>query len=81
MNTRMRNKDGQLSQYAFACGYIQREETETQWLDLYHDGACYHVKYYNFETGEKSWDCFAMGELTQARKHWHKLKRQYFKKA
>ena len=43
--SKFRTKKGELSRYAFACGYVQEKETEGVITRFYHDGgACYHVR-------------------------------------
>lgn len=63
-------KTGELSEYSFSCGYIQREEKNGIQLDLYHDG-CYHVRAYDFDNHDRLfWDGFPT--LTEARKSFRK---------
>lgn len=57
-------RSGWLSDYALACGYIERLDLKyedgmsTMWLSLWLDG-CYHVRAHNFATGERMfWDSF-----------------------
>lgn len=62
------NKDGSLTAYSFACGYIECKEKDTLHLDLWHEGACYHVK----------------ASTDKARLFWHSFEklgeaRRYFK--
>lgn len=54
------NKDGSLTVYSFACGYVQRENG---W-DLHKDG-CWHVQ------GHGEW--YSFDTLTEARKEWRRL--------
>ena len=65
MTDKFRTKAGRLTPYALACGYIERKETETLRLDLWHEGACFHVRA-NDTTARLLWECF--DTLTQARK-------------
>lgn len=74
-------KDGQLSQYAFACGYIQRasETGDNNYMvkrfDLYNDG-CYHVQGYDFEQNARlCWESF--NNITDARKFWKLMTREH----
>lgn len=72
MSTKFRNKSG-LTAQALACGYIQRAQLETlltrSRIDLYHEGACYHVRGYDFkERGRLVWERF--DKLSEARKAW-----------
>ena len=60
------NSTGTLTTYAFACGYIERKETPALRLDLWHEGACYHVRAHNFNEGARLfWQSF--DRLTDAR--------------
>ena len=60
---KFRNKDGSLTAYSFACGYIE-ERNDCQ---LYKDG-CWHVK------GRGKWECF--DTLTEARKFFRAFARK-----
>lgn len=64
MKNKFRNKNGALSIYAFACGYIQEAEHNGARVELFKDG-CWHVKTHG-EDGSKNWECF--DTLTPARK-------------
>ena len=57
-------KDGQKSQYALACGYIQSYEKDDIKVSLYQDG-CYHIKTYENDS-RISWECY--DTIAQARK-------------
>jgi len=57
-NSKFRNKDGSLTRYSFACGYV--EVGRDGWR-LYRDGCCYHVK-----RSFNEW--FTFDGLTEARK-------------
>lgn len=62
-----RTKDGQLSAYAFACGYVQAFEKDDTRLEFYHSGACFHVRYSDkTHRAIDNWDCFL--KLAEARK-------------
>jgi hypothetical protein len=60
-----KNKNGDLSVYSFACGYIQEKETLSGRVELYRDGS-WHVR--KFDKGERLlWDCFdTLGEARKA---------------
>lgn len=75
-----------LTCYSFACGYIQRAELKHplphKVVDLYRDGACWHVKAYDYGLdndgqGRLSWDSF--DSLTAARIRWDEKVREVFK--
>lgn len=71
---RFRIKSGELSQYAFVCGYLQQIELDNTRLTLWHEGACYHVRAHEFEgRGRLFWNSFE--SLTEARKCYRKAKR------
>lgn len=55
--TKFYNADGTLTAYSFACGYIERKERDALRLDLWHEGACYHVKASNNQ-GRIYWHSF-----------------------
>lgn len=50
---RFRNKNGDLSVYALACGYLQVREKGGIEYRLWHEGACFHVRAVNSETRER----------------------------
>jgi hypothetical protein len=55
----IRNKNGELSEYGFLCGYIERENRFNIMLDLYLDGNTYHVKAYDYENHKRLfWEVF-----------------------
>lgn len=78
-DTRFTNKDGSLTGYALACGYIERKtyysrngEAYTQ-VSLWREGNVYHVRAHEFNgQGRISWDSFDLGELHVARRAWRK---------
>ena len=78
MDNRFRNKNGDLSPYAFACGYIQWQSADgtelgryTDGKELYRDGAVWHVKQYT-DGKRVSWDGFDV--LGDARNHYNSIK-------
>lgn len=46
-------KQGKLTRYAMACGYIEKTETPTHFINLMMDGSVIMVRTYNRETGSK----------------------------
>lgn len=71
---KFRNSKGRLTHYAFACGYIERKETESVRLELWHEGACFHVKAHNFaEHCRLFWESFHT--LGEARRFFDKQSR------
>jgi len=71
-NSRFRNKDGSLSAYALACGYIQRRDTAPNVsITLWHEGACYHVRKHDHNTGRRAF-WHSTESLTEARRVFRK---------
>ena len=74
MKDKFRLSNGELSRYAFACGYIQTTTKGDIRTELYTDGACYHVRQFNDNTHERiRWDSLDSNSLTLARKHYRNL--------
>lgn len=70
-------KNGELTAYSFACGYIQRAVIGGAGgvqLDLWREGACYHVRGHKYGEGRLFWDSY--DTLGEARKAFHKAKAQ-----
>ncbi len=63
---RFRNKNGDLSVYALACGYVQHRRHGWLRLALWHEGACFHVRAHGIETGERVF--WFSGKLGEARR-------------
>mgnify|MGYP000959259406 FL=1 len=76
MKSKFYNKSGDLSLYAFLCGYVQREETERMRKELFLEHATFHVKAYQLKDGFFSdvifWNVF--DSLTEAREKYKSLK-------
>lgn len=53
MNARLLTKNGKLTRYAMACGYIEKTETPTHFITLMMDGNTITVRTYNRETRER----------------------------
>lgn len=78
MNTqqspKFKNKDGSLTAYSFACGYVQEFELNGVRLQLYHEGAVYQVRAHDHNTGTRlfwdSFDSYIAGGLGLARKRY-----------
>lgn len=74
-----RNKNGDLDRYAMACGYVQRIEQGQLRLDLWREGACYHVRAHEFgDTGRGRlfWESF--NKLTDARRFYRRQRAVLF---
>lgn len=67
------NKNGTLTAYAFACGYIEKRTLATDGGEatLYRDGACWHVQARDDARGRFLWECF--DTLTPARAFFRKV--------
>lgn len=77
MQTKFTNKNGTLTVYAFACGYIEQKETDDLRLQLWREGNCWHVRAHNFAEHKRVfWECF--DQLTPARKFFSQQKRELF---
>jgi len=74
MSKKFKNKDGSLNGYAFACGYIQREEKNGKYKEIYMEDNHYHIK--NGVIGEsfENWEVYSNDELTKARKFYRSIK-------
>lgn len=46
-------KQGKLTRYAMACGYIEKTETPKHFITLMMDGSVIMVRTYNRESGER----------------------------
>ena len=74
---KFKTKAGRLTLYALACGYIERKETEALRLDLWHEGAAFHVRAHDFAHHNRVfWESF--GTLTAARKFFDLKNRELF---
>lgn len=62
---KFRNKDGSLTRYALACGYVEEEAG----VKLYGDGAVYQVK--GWICNKLEWESY--DELTPAKKAFKKM--------
>jgi len=76
---KFRNKNGELSAYAFACGYVQQKDFGKINLSFYHEGGnCYSVQAYDFGKSEKIfWDSFE--KLGDARKRFRQAVKELSK--
>jgi len=66
------NKDSSLTLYSLACGYIERTEKDGISIELWQEGACFHVRKHERNKGERvfweSFECYIPGSITKARK-------------
>ncbi len=72
MKTEIYNKNGQLSAYGLACGYVEKEKTETQWKELYFEHNTIHVRAGKIGGAYEVWENFMPNELTKARAFYKK---------
>lgn len=69
-------KDGKtLSLYGLNCGYVQRHESDTEWVKMYMEHSHIHVM--SGQKGEcyDTWCSFYVNELTLARKMYNRIKK------
>ena len=81
-------KDGSLTAYAFACGYIQRQTIGSKQITLWVEHGCHHVRAHDFNSdvvhtesgvrGRLFWLSF--DTLTEARKIYRQKLRELKKK-
>ena len=74
MRDKFRNKNGDLTHYALACGYVQEFELQKMSLKLFNDGGpVFHVRLHDHGEGVRVfWQCFET--LTGARNYWRQTK-------
>lgn len=74
MKTRFYTKAGLLTPYALSCGYIEKTEMNGIEITLERDSAVYAVRGYDYVNHVRLfWDCFEMGSLTEARRHYRRM--------
>lgn len=69
MGTEFYNKNGQLTRYGFACGYVERFEINDQYAEMYQEHNVFHVKYGTIGTKYQEW--LTYDYLGQARKSYN----------
>jgi hypothetical protein len=68
---KFRNKNGTLTAYAFACGYLETREKNGVKVTLERDSACWHVKTWDsVEKVRRAWESVTL--LTDARKEFRR---------
>ena len=70
---KFKNKNGDVSGYALLCGYIQRQEKNGKWKELFMEHRHLHVRHGVIGEAYSSWECFD-DKLTEARKAYKKIK-------
>jgi len=73
MNPKFYNKNGTLTAYALACGYVETRplQTENGEVRLFRDGVVWHVQARDDNRGRFVWECFDL--LTRARAFFRKV--------
>jgi len=69
MKDKFKNKNGSLTVYSFACGYI---EVSKEGVQLSKDG-CWHVTFHDSENGHHFWETFTL--LSEASKGFSKMRK------
>lgn len=64
--------NGDLTAYSFACGYVQKEDTNNKWKKIFMEHGAYHVMAGNDGEKWRIWDTF--DKLTDARKRYRSIK-------
>ena len=66
---RFYTKDGWLTPYALACGYVEQKDYGLIRITLFQDGGCYHVRAYDHDQKiRRFWEVFRT--LTAARRYY-----------
>ncbi len=74
-NNKLLNKQGRLTPYAFACGYIEQFEYKGIQITLWKENGAWHLRKHNFNTGKRIfWDC--PSTLSNGRKMFDFAKKQ-----
>jgi hypothetical protein len=67
------NQNGTLTAYSFACGYVEKKESETHTKQLYMEHSHYHVRAGKKNEYLNTWEVFNADELTKARKFFNSI--------
>lgn len=70
---KFKNKNGDLTPYAFSCGYVQREEYCGGYKEIYMEHQHYHVRSGPIGGKWVNWHTFDRSELTKARKCFNEI--------
>jgi hypothetical protein len=77
---KFRNKNGELTRYSLACGYIFRIEREEKALQLWQEHSAFHVRMYDRKNHERVfWKVFDNDQLTLAKKLYYQTAKEFFK--
>ena len=74
METKFNNKNGNLSKYSFACGYIDKKNSSTNWKQMYMEHSMFVVRSGKLNEQYEVWEKFESNELTKARKYYNSIK-------
>jgi len=74
MKPKFRLEDGDWTKYALACGYVQREEDNGLYRELYMEHEHFHVRFGEIGQRYRIWETFEGDQLTKARKRFQELK-------
>ena len=72
------NKDGTLTKYALACGYVEKYEGLKGYVKLWQEYHVFHVLLHlshSIEETSPKWLTFDYGQLTKARKQFQEFKK------
>ena len=75
MPSKFHNRDGTLTTYALACGYIEVADRPSVHTKLSRDGACYHIISISKSTHCRIWESFPLGQLKAARREFRRQSR------
>jgi len=76
MRTQFYNRDGSLSRYALACGYVERSERENVIVTMYQEHSVYHVRAFDHaDRGRLAWKVFST--VTAARTYYRRAVKMF----
>lgn len=61
------SKKGELTKYAFCCGYVEEQRTETNYKKMFIEYNCIHVKTKN------DWLSFELNDFSKAKKYYKSI--------
>jgi hypothetical protein len=71
---KFKNKDGSLSAYALACGYVESKRLFNATVTLFMEHSHYHVQVFDAGMNKRIlWETFTQDELSKARKYFNNL--------
>jgi hypothetical protein len=76
---KFRNKNGELTRYSLACGYIFRIDDNKKSLTLWQEHSVFHVRLHDRKNHERIfWKVFDNDQLTLAKKLYYQTAREIF---